>query len=361
MSSYIPTPPAPLPDFTSQNASTYKAAIDLAAARAAHVLWNTTPDVPWSWVLAPGWEAIDPALVLARSTAAWRTKYDRTIEQVAANALRPDYAGRPGYMIMPARTRLNLVSAAPTVAEGVSVTAQVYTMAFRGLGSVALSGAATATVVGTGKYEWVSYTFTATAGTLTLTPTGAVTDLQLMAGYAAVPPAQGEGSQVAVGADTLYALTSNIRGWNLDQGTLVVGGICPGSAGSSARGLFDLGNNTSGTSLGFFISSAGVCALKQTSGTSWISTGVTMAGLGLTAGKPFRVGFTWGGGNGQGAVGSASLVTSTSSLAFTWPTVSRLNLGCLYSSSYQLTTALTGAMYAPVTLSEAELMAACEV
>ena len=63
-----------------------------------------------------------------------------------------------------------------------TVTAQAYTLQFRGTGSIALTGAHTATLNGTGANDLVSLTFTPSAGTLTLTPSGTVDYPQLEVG-----------------------------------------------------------------------------------------------------------------------------------------------------------------------------------
>ena len=65
-----------------------------------------------------------------------------------------------------------------------TVTAQAYTLQFRGTGSIALTGAHTATLNGTGANDLVSLTFTPSAGTLTLTPSGTVDYPQLETGSA---------------------------------------------------------------------------------------------------------------------------------------------------------------------------------
>lgn len=71
--------------------------------------------------------------------------------------------------------------------QSLAVTAQPYTLSFTGLGSVALSGAAGGTLSGTGISNRVSYTFTPSAGTLTLSVTGECLSAQLEVGSAMGP------------------------------------------------------------------------------------------------------------------------------------------------------------------------------
>jgi hypothetical protein len=140
-----------------------------------------------------------------------------------------------GLLLEGAATRLNTIAAAPTAPENVAVTAQAYTLSFYGTGSVALSGAHAATVAGAGALPVRrSYTFTPTAGTLTLTPTGTVQHLQVETGPVATSPILGDGSQVARAADMATAALSGIE-WNAAEGAVFVAArTAPGVPGGSA-------------------------------------------------------------------------------------------------------------------------------
>lgn len=85
------------------------------------------------------------------------------------------------------------------VTQTEEVTAQPYTLQFTGTGTVTLSGAYSGSLVGTGAGEVsrVYLTFTPTAGTLTITVSGTVTDAQLEAGSiptSYIPNLAGSGS-----------------------------------------------------------------------------------------------------------------------------------------------------------------------
>ncbi|MDQ0506536.1 DUF2793 domain-containing protein [Xanthobacter agilis] len=100
-----------------------------------------------------------------------------------ANVLAFDYAsGRRQMVVEGAATNVFIGSAAPTAAQGITVTAQTYTVSFWGPGTLTLSGAATGTVTGGGTSTRSTYTITATAGTLTVTPSGTVTKVQVEVG-----------------------------------------------------------------------------------------------------------------------------------------------------------------------------------
>lgn len=103
--------------------------------------------------------------------------------QAPADALAFDHAGGRRRMVLEgAATNLFVGSAAPAVAQGIAVTAQAYAVSFEGAGSLTLGGAHVRTVAGAGAGERVSQTFTPSAGTLTLTPSGDVRKVQLEVG-----------------------------------------------------------------------------------------------------------------------------------------------------------------------------------
>lgn len=79
-----------------------------------------------------------------------------------------------------ARMVYNQIASSSIMAtQTVTTTADAYTLSFKGTGTVTLSGTFSGSLVGTGATDRVQTTFTATAGTLTLTVSGSVTDAQL--------------------------------------------------------------------------------------------------------------------------------------------------------------------------------------
>ncbi|WP_238121954.1 MULTISPECIES: hypothetical protein [unclassified Xanthobacter] len=128
-----------------------------------------------------------PTGILAREGGA-KTVVGATgaAEVVAANALAYDYsAGRRQLRAEGASTNIFLFSAAPTDPQDIEVAAQPYTISFWGPGSFMLSDAYAATVTGVGLDVRTILTITPTAGTLTLTPVGAVSRAQMEVGSSA--------------------------------------------------------------------------------------------------------------------------------------------------------------------------------
>lgn len=121
-------------------------------------------------------------LDMVRKTTATRINEYGVREVVPANRVRIDYSnGKPCFLIEPQRTNLVYPSATATT-QVRTVTAVLHTLSFYGTGSVTLSGTFSGSLVGTGANNRVSLTFTPTAGDLTLTVSGTVTDWQLEAG-----------------------------------------------------------------------------------------------------------------------------------------------------------------------------------
>jgi hypothetical protein len=197
-----------------------------------------------------GKSAFDSRITFTRASAAWGTNSAGAIASFAVDAPRIDYdpvtLAVKGLLIEEARTRLNLVSLLPTIAENVTVAAVAHTISFYGTGTVTLTGVSTAgPLVGTGAYpQRVQLTFTPTAGALTITPSGSVNDLQLEVGGFASTIIRGEGTQVTRAADFATMTGANFSNWfNATEGTFVATGSSFSTANTSAR-IFGATDNT---------------------------------------------------------------------------------------------------------------------
>ena len=121
-------------------------------------------------------------LTVTRATTATRINASGIREVVPVNTARIDYStGKGMILVEPQRTNLVFPSAIATT-QTRAVTAKAYILSFYGTGSVVLSGAYTGTLNGLSNNNRVTLTFTPTAGNLTLTVNGSVTDWQLEAG-----------------------------------------------------------------------------------------------------------------------------------------------------------------------------------
>lgn len=170
--------------------------------------------------------AFSDLITFTRSSGGGRFNAQGQYEWLPANQPRIDYdpvtGEAKGLLIEEQRTRLNLISAAPIAPQTVTVGASAQTISFFGSGSVDLTGAHTATLLGSGPFPARrTYTFTPSAGSLTITPTGDVRMLQVEAGAFATSPIVGEGAQVTRAADV--ASVNVLSPWfNASEGTLFV-------------------------------------------------------------------------------------------------------------------------------------------
>lgn len=144
-----------------------------------------------------------------------------TMQTAAINQVRENYDPITreflGVLIENSATNI-LLNTLSLSTQTVTVSAVEYTLSFYGTGQIVLSGAKVATVVGTGAYPVRTvYTFTPTAGSLTLTVTGTVSRAQLETGSKATSWISTTGSAVTRAADVIsgsgliYSTVTNLN------------------------------------------------------------------------------------------------------------------------------------------------------
>ena len=133
----------------------------------------------------------------------------------------PSTLAAKGLLVEEQRTNL-LLNSATLSTQSVTVTATAHTLSFYGTGTVTLSGASSAgPLVGTGVYpNRVTLTFTPTAGTLTLTVTGTVSNAQLEAGAFATSYIPTAAASATRNADVASVATSQFP-YSATEGSIV--------------------------------------------------------------------------------------------------------------------------------------------
>jgi hypothetical protein len=190
-------------------------------------------------------------ITFTRASTATYTDASGVIQTAAINAPRWDYAGGSlrGLLIEEARTNLFLNSAT-LVTQGVTVTATAYTLSFYGSGTVTKSGTATGALVGTGAGQRVTQTFTPSAGTLTCTVTGSVTNAQIEAGGFVTSWISTAGGAATRAQDVPIIASGNMAPWFTPPGGSWFIEFIQTSPGSNNR-ILAVGGGASGKTMAF--------------------------------------------------------------------------------------------------------------
>ena len=236
-------------------------------------------------------KVLDPRITFTRASTATFIGVDGLIQTAVTGVPRFDHNPTTveslGLLVEEARTNL-LLNSATLSTQSATVTATSTTLSFYGTGTVTLTGVSTAgPLVGTGASNRVSLTFTPTAGSLTLTVSGSVTNAQLETGAFPTSYIPTTGATVTRAADVASMTGTNFSSWyNQDQGTLVAttpsGIVTTATANQSYFGVststlssaigtgngFKYGNGSPSTNTRLFVIAASATQLDNNSATN---------------------------------------------------------------------------------------------
>lgn len=259
------------------------------------------------------------------STAGYRDSTGAR-QTAAINVARFDHTSagvQSGFRIEEQRTNLVLNSATLST-QSVTVTAAAHTLAFEGTGTVTLSGASTAgPLVGTGANDRVTLTFTPTAGSLTLTVSGTVSNAQLELGSFATSYIPTTSAQVTRSADSAIISGAAFTPWfNPLEGTIYIEAAAVGRLASAP---FVAIQDSAGTTNYARIrqSADGASVLAQVSSSAGLSGG--LATTAHTPGTFFKVALAIKGGDCAASVNGGAVGTSATPASL--GTMDRLIIG----------------------------------
>lgn len=287
----------------------------VSAQRQAFLSWLRDAVGEFAGIIQPAFNFFAPNLAfpatasLTRASSGWTLSQAPAVKPYTTNIPRYSYdenGNLLGLRIENASTRINTIAAAPTAAEDITVTAVAHTISFYGTGSVVLSGAHSATVTGAGAFPArTSLTFTPSAGTLTLTPSGDVQHLQVEVGDMTTP-ILGEGTAITRAADVCTTALSGIV-FNVSEGTVFVDAVTPAGYANFPKciSLYKDTNNA------IYVDRQGIGIVRcmvVTGGTT-----VSQLNLGVVAHNTrFRVAFSWKADDFKASLNGGTPVTGTS-------------------------------------------------
>ena len=224
-----------------------------------------------------------------------------------------------GLLIEESRTNVFLASTVPAT-QSITVTAQAYTLSFYGTGTITLTGTSTAgPLTGTGANNLVQLTFTPTAGTLTLTLSGTITNPQLEAGSFATSRIPTYGATATRANDSL--VNTSIPWFNATQGTMVTEYIIAGVSSSTYPVIASFNDNSALNVIRTDVTSAtNVEGIIKVSSSTTAQKILTNGSMGVV----HKIGLLYSSATFNAAQdGTVSTTATPSSL----PTVNRLALG----------------------------------
>ncbi len=279
--------------------------------------------------MTPG--VLDPLITFTRASTATYFDSAGVMQTAATNTPRWDYDPATlqlrGLLLEEGRQNL-LLNSATLSTQSVTVTAQAYTLAFYGTGTITKSGTATGALVGTGVGQRVSQTFTPTAGTLTLTVTGTVSNAQIEAGAFATSYIPTTSAAVTRAIDRAFMTGTGFTSWFTNAaGTFAAEAIYVGFSPTVFARLIELSDGTSNNLLSWYpdVQTGGRYIVNSTIATV-AGTNVIIAGMPL-ANVVNKVSISYGNARSmclnQGGAGPSAVASAPGVIA----TVNRLDFG----------------------------------
>jgi hypothetical protein len=260
----------------------------------------------------------------------------------------PSTLAAKGLLVEEQRTNL-LLNSATLSTQSVTVTATAHTLSFYGTGTVTLSGASSAgPLIGTGVYpNRVTLTFTPTAGTLTLTVTGTVSNAQLEAGAFATSYIPTAAASVTRNADVASVGVSQFP-YNATEGALIISADYIGQSSGVAYAAA-LNDGTTSNFMGVRRNPTGETIFVTFATTLQVAIPYTT----VTNNVEFKNAFSYKLNDFAGAANGA--ITGTDNLGNV-PSVSRLDIGNITNVLY-MNGHIRQITYVPRRLTNAELIA----
>lgn len=296
---------------------------------------------------------LDPRVTFTRTTNATNpaTYIDSNGVITAATNNQPRFDYDPvtlackGLLIEESRTNA-LLNSDSLSTQSVTVTAAARTLSFYGTGQVVLSGVASSTVTGSGAYPTrTTYTFTPTAGSLTLTVTGTVQYAQLELGSFSTSYIPTTTAALTRNADNATMTGTNFSDWyNASEGTLLAEGT-----GNGTR-LVGINDGTNNNRFEIFSSSGSAAVYGVTSGAAVLdlNTGQNMVAQVVKAVLSIEA---------NNVAVSANGVAPLTDTAYAVPAVNRMSIGQWYNNTQHLNGTIKKIAYYPFRLTNSEVQA----
>lgn len=271
------------------------------------------PSLDLDFAAAP---ILDSRITFARSSVATVIDNEGVMQSVAVDVPRLDtdpVTLQPrGLLMEEARSNVllnSLLSGVSLLTQSVTVSAVVYTLSFYGTGTITLSGAHSATVVGVGAFpSRRTLTFTPGIGLLLLTVSGTVQFAQLEVGSFATSFIPTGGILASRSADVATMTGANFSAWyNQSEGTMMcdftLEGLTTGGSTGDVWGVDNSGSATNSIKLRQGVSISGTDALMTTGGVTQVDT----ASVATSANARMKAAFAWSAASSNLTANGASL------------------------------------------------------